>query len=46
VIHLQEAQLRNQERLLREAESRLDAAMTGSLDLEHVAACVVSVVSK
>ena len=43
VIHLQEAQLRNQERLLAEAEDRLQQAGVGSMEVEHVAACIATV---
>lgn len=43
VIHLQEAQLRTQERLLQEADARLDQAATCSLDLEHIAVCLATV---
>jgi hypothetical protein len=44
VIHLHEAQLRNQERLLREAEAQLDTAAEGSMDLEYVALAKVEVI--
>ncbi|MDE0066429.1 MAG: helicase-related protein [Acidimicrobiaceae bacterium] len=43
VIHLQQAQLANQERLLREAEEQLENSLHGQMDLETIAVCVVEV---
>jgi hypothetical protein len=42
-IHLHQAQLRSQDRQLREKESELDMASVGSLTVEQLAACVVEV---
>lgn len=43
VVHLQEAQRANQDRLLRDAEARLDDALNGSMDVESIAVCRVEV---
>lgn len=44
VIHLHEAQRKNQDRLLREAEERLDKGREGTVIPETVAVCVLEVV--
>ena len=46
VLHLQEAQRANQDRVLREAEFRLEDARSGAMELEAVAVCVVEVAKK
>lgn len=46
VIHLQEAQLNNQQRLLEEAMARLDAAAEGSLQIEYLAVAMAQVTSE
>ena len=43
VIHLQEAQRLNQDRLLWEAVERLDLSLEGRMDVETIAVCVVEV---
>ncbi len=43
VIHLQEAQRSNQDRLLREAEERLEQSLHGRMDVEMIAVCVAEV---
>ena len=43
VIHLQEAQRSNQDRLLRDAEERLDQSRKGHMDIETIAVCVAEV---
>ncbi|MYA26686.1 MAG: DEAD/DEAH box helicase [Acidimicrobiales bacterium] len=43
VIHLQEAQRSNQDRLLREAEERLDKSLHCRMDVETIAVCVAEV---
>lgn len=43
VVHLQEAQRANQDRLLREAEERLEQGLSGSMDVETIAVAVVEV---
>jgi hypothetical protein len=43
VVHLQEAQRANQDRLLRDADARLDEARNGRMDVELVAICRVEV---
>ncbi|MCY3850544.1 MAG: helicase-related protein [Acidimicrobiaceae bacterium] len=43
VIHLQEAQKSNQDRLLREARDRLEKNRDGSMDIEKIAVCVAEV---
>lgn len=44
VIHLQEAQRANQDRLLRDAEEQLDRGREGRMDIESIAACIVEVI--
>jgi len=44
VVHLHEAQRRNQERLLRDAELELEDARNGSMDVEVIAVCETEVV--
>ncbi len=44
VVHLQEAQRANQDRLLREAEARLQEHREGVMHVEPVAVCVLEVV--
>ena len=46
VVHLQEAQRANQDRLLREAEDRLEQGLSGSMDVETIAVAVVEVAPK
>jgi hypothetical protein len=46
VIHLQEAQRANQDRLLRDAEDRLDRGLDGRMDVEAIAACVAEVIAE
>ena len=46
VVHLQEAQRANQDRLLREAEDRLKQGLSGSMDVETIAVAVVEVAPK
>jgi superfamily II DNA or RNA helicase len=43
VVHLQEAQRTNQDRMLREAEARLQDHREGVMDVEPVAVCVLEV---
>ena len=43
VIHLQEAQRSNQDRLLRDAEEELEQSRDGRMNVETVAVCVVEV---
>ena len=43
VIHLQEAQRSNQDRLLWETVERLDRSLEGRMDVETIAACVAEV---
>ncbi len=43
VIHLQEAQRSNQDRLLREAEERLEQSLDCQMDIEAIAVCVAEV---
>ena len=43
VIHLQEAQRSNQDRLLREAEDELEQRRDGRMNVETIAVCVVEV---
>lgn len=43
VIHLQEAQRSNQDRLLRDAEEELDQSRDGRMNVETIAVCVVEV---
>lgn len=44
VVHLQEAQRANQDRLLRDAEARLEQHRDGTMDVEAIAVCVLEVV--
>jgi hypothetical protein len=44
VVHLQEAQRANQDRMLREAEGRLEQHRDGAMDLEPIAVCLLEVV--
>lgn len=46
VIRLHEAQRDNQDRVLREAEARLDDGRNGSMDTEQIAVCLLEVVSE
>ncbi len=46
VIHLQEAQRSNQDRLLREAEERLGQSLHGHMDVEAIAVCIAEVTSE
>lgn len=43
VIHLQQAQRANQDRLLREAEEQLEKSLHGHMDIETIAVCVAEV---
>lgn len=46
MVRLQESQLANQDRLLAEAEARLEASRHGELTVEQVAVCIVEVVGQ
>lgn len=46
VIHLQNAQRSNQDRLLREAEERLEQSLDGHMDVETIAVCVAEVTTQ
>jgi hypothetical protein len=43
VIHLQEAQRANQDRLLRDAEEQLRRGLEGRMDVESIAVCTAEV---
>jgi hypothetical protein len=46
VVHLQEAQRANQDRLLRDAEARLEEHREGVMNVEPVAVCLLEVVAQ